>query len=75
MIDLADCPQSGLEIHKMVHILPDERKKVATVTQHRVGSANEWSKETSVMCFLAVWHFGKYCVSANVTEETYKTDT
>jgi len=40
-MDLADRLQSGLEIHKMVHILPNEEKKGATMTQHRVGSTIE----------------------------------
>jgi len=40
-MDLADRPQSGLEILKMVHILPNEEKNGATMTQQRVGSANE----------------------------------
>lgn len=43
-MDLADHPQSGLEIHKMVHILPNE-KKGATMTQHRVAQQMNEAKK------------------------------
>jgi hypothetical protein len=59
----------------MVHVLPNEEEKIATMRQHRVGSANKWSKETSVTCFISSVVLSKTLFQQILHEETYKTGT